>query len=967
MTNHWADIDNSSLVFVIGANPTENHPACMAHVNAARYGSKKARLIVVDPRKTRTAQQADLYVRIRPGTDIAFINGVLNYIMTGVAEGTLDDTFTTNLIAWHDDGTGKNPDTGVAQAANATVQRAFLDDTGGENTAKDLTAAQYSADGGTTWYASPFVGGKQWPKYCDSRARVVGGADGYKRVRLKTVAGVTYSNMPEFVASIFESDTVYTKLKAHVANYTTAEVADICGCAEADIVAVANELIANSRMKSVDFGLSPCTPTSAKYKATTILYAMGQTQHTNGSQNIRDLAVLQTMLGNMGRPGGGINALRGIHNVQGSTDMALLYDGIPGYSGNPSGTYPAYSDGLFGNRVVGVIGTGPKDPYNATLLGLQQRGFYNMTTQWFGQPAATRTAADFDTLYDLWPKGNGVDHITAFRQMAAGTIKAALVWGQNPAVTEPNQSAVRAGLEALDTLVCVDVFENETAACKRKSNGVTYLLPACSYVEEAGSVTNSGRWIQWRDRARAPHGNSKADLELLLRLAKALATVDAFTHITAKWGTLTPKITTNDKGWDVLYGKHCGTWEGITAGGFEALSMSETNGRVGAQYATVSGSEVVAESVFKEIARRLDDPDALTYGGGGTVWIYSGTGANGSGYDARVDASGNIMPPITVSDTAIPWTTVNRAKSRNSAYAGEALNYPRYGWAWLLNRRVFYNNSEVPHDVADTFVAPGLLSRMMTFTTANTNVLAGYSLAYRKYNALKDLPSVTDGPHTAGMPGNFPAHTEPIETPRRDLAATYGRNLSDAVTTVKSDTNVALWSSADPDYADDASYGSWGASKHATTWDKDANNFPFVLTTIRCVEHFQGGVITRNNTWNVEAEPVPWIEINSVDARAKGIKDGDWVNVVTARSNSTGDQEGRTVAKNWAKGFIARVGVGLQANQRVAAGVVAIPWHWGEQGLATGSRANDLCIDASDANTAIPEYKACLCNIEKIV
>jgi len=122
---------------------------------------------------------------------------------------------------------------------------------------------------------------------------------------------------------------------------------------------------------------------------------------------------------------------------------------------------------------------------------------------------------------------------------------------------------------------------------------------------------------------------------------------------------------------------------------------------------------------------------------------------------------------------------------------------------------------------------------------------------------------------------------------------------------------------------------------------------------------------------------VPWIEINSVDALAAvpPINDGDWVNVITARSNSTSDQEGRSPNSavplavhggHWARGFKARVGVGLQSNQRVAPGVVAIPWHWADKGLSTGSRANDLCIDAWDANSQIPEYKACLCRIVKL-
>jgi formate dehydrogenase major subunit len=145
-------------------------------------------------------------------------------------------------------------------------------------------------------------------------------------------------------------------------------------------------------------------------------------------------------------------------------------------------------------------------------------------------------------------------------------------------------------------------------------------------------------------------------------------------------------------------------------------------------------------------------------------------------------------------------------------------------------------------------------------------------------------------------------------------------------------------------------------------------DFPLVMTSIRCVEHFQGGPITRNNHWNVELEPEPWVEINSIDARTYGIKDGDMVKVVTARTEGFANDTIETSFPRaaYGDGFRARVGVGLEANQRVGAGVVAIPWHWGDKGLSTGSRANDLCIDAWDANTQIPEYKACLCRIEKI-
>jgi len=203
----------------------------------------------------------------------------------------------------------------------------------------------------------------------------------------------------------------------------------------------------------------------------------------------------------------------------------------------------------------------------------------------------------------------------------------------------------------------------------------------------------------------------------------------------------------------------------------------------------------------------------------------------------------------------------------------------------------------------------------------------------------------TTGPHFiapgVSLAGRFPGHTEPYETPREDLVTLFGHNQSGANRLIFADSAIGV-----------------------------VADYPLVLTSIRCVEHFQGGPITRNNSWNVEAEPVPWIEINSVDARAAvpPIQDGDWVNIITARSDSGQNQEDLSPnsGTGWARGFKARVGVGLQSNQRVAAGVVAIPWHWGDKGLSTGSRANDLCIDAWDANTMIPEYKACLCKIEKM-
>jgi formate dehydrogenase major subunit len=941
MTNHWTDIDNASLVFVFGANPAENHPACFAHINAARYGSKNAKLVVIDPRRTRTALQCDpdrgdFYVRIRPGTDIAMINGLLNWIFNNVS--AYDAVAAANMLGWHN-GTAAN---------SLSLARTFQDDAGSAaatafNTA-NLATAKYNG------VAAPqLVAG--YPKYCDTRFKVNTAGDDYQRATLTVGSNSDYltdpvnrfSNFPVIAADVNDPECVYQQLKSHVAPYDLATVADICGCTQAEIVSVAQVLVDNSRFKSSDFGAATATPQAATYKATTILYAMGQTQHTNGSQNIKGLATLQTLLGNMGRAGGGINALRGIHNVQGSTDMANLYDGVPGYSGNPGTgeTYAHYSNTLFGNR---VDGTGAKDITVPANLGLQQRGFHNMTQEWFGNGAVA--GSDMTKLWDLWPKGNGFQHIQAIRNMALADgdparIKAAVVWGQNPAVTEPNQSKVREAFHNLDLLVVVDMFETETASVDRRADGITYLLPACSHVEEAGSVTNSGRWLQWRERAVAPKGNSKADLELLLRLAYALDGVGAFSHISTVWGTLATPITGSV--YSVLYGKHGWT---PGSGAFEALTVNTEMWAEGASAPAnkdVFGSEVVAEKIHIEICRPLND----TATSGGTLWIYSGAG-NAAGYYATL---GDFQPPIN----GVAWQTKARAKSRNNTLTGAttngANNYPRWGWAWLLNRRVFYNNGEVAGDVADVFVSPGAVCCLFTVNNSST-LLADWSLFYRKYKTFADKPDVVvsalaSSPHFTSpgrsLAGRFAGHTEPIESPRPALQALWGKNTANGTPLILSGTAVG-----------------------------DVATYPLVLTTIRCVEHFQGGPITRNNPANYEAEPEPWIELNPVDARKYGIVNGDLVNIVTARSNSTSDQNGRTVNEStgvlgdsFAVGFRARVDNSIAAYQRVAPGVVAIPWHWGDRGLSQGSRANDLCIDAFDANTQIPEYKACLCRIEK--
>ena len=395
---------NSTLVVVMGANPAENHPASIGHINKARAGGgghRPAQLIVIDPRKTRTAAMADKFVRIRPGTDIAFVSGLIR-----------------RIIEWMEANPTDPKSIRFFEYLNMPAAKSF-------NSSVDLNAQ------GTE--STP------WLKYVDARLRVDSGDLDYVRGTTGNVA-----NLPQMrtdcraLSNGGHTDTVFERLKAHVANYTASEVAAICGCTEADLEYVAEAYIDNSRCASVETLTSGVgsiqNPNVEGWRSTTMLYAMGLTQHTHGSQNVKSFAQLQTFMGNVGRLGGGINALRGIHNVQGSTDMGVLRHLVPGYSGNPirvrdavtaPNAFGEYLNGLWGNR---LSGNGYADAYDRTKRNLQQNGFVNMTRTFFGDFSVGADGApriQLDTLYDLWPKTNGDHHIEMFRKIGRASC-----WGR---------------------------------------------------------------------------------------------------------------------------------------------------------------------------------------------------------------------------------------------------------------------------------------------------------------------------------------------------------------------------------------------------------------------------------------------------------------------------------------------------------------------------------------------------------
>jgi len=255
-----------------------------------------------------------------------------------------------------------------------------------------------------------------------------------------------------------------------------------------------------------------------KGKAGTIMYAMGATQHTHGTQNIRTYAILQLLLGNIGMAGGGINALRGESNVQGSTDHCLLWHILPGYLRPPNANQSAFADHLATST------SDSSDKRSANWWQNYPKYFVSLLKSWYGDNATVANEFGYEWLPKVDPDTN-YSHIALFEAMQAGDIKGLFCWGQNPAVGGPNSNAERRALQELNWLVVADLWETETSAFWQEP-GVNpayistevFLLPAAASFEKEGSVVNSGRWSQWRWKAVDPPGDALPDLEIIKEL-----------------------------------------------------------------------------------------------------------------------------------------------------------------------------------------------------------------------------------------------------------------------------------------------------------------------------------------------------------------------------------------------------------------------------------------------------------------
>jgi formate dehydrogenase-N alpha subunit len=721
MTNSWNDIKNTDLVLIMGGNAAEAHPCGFKWVTEAMQ-HRKARLVVVDPRFTRSAAVADLYAPIRVGTDIAFLAGVINYLFT------------------HD--------------------KIHLDYARFNTDITFLLKPGYKYDNG---FFSGYDEAKR--SYDKSSWGYQLGDDGFVKVD----------------DTLQDPLCVYQQMKAHYSRYTPEMVSRITGTPQDLFLKVCEAMAA----------------TSAPDKVMTILYALGWTQHSVGSQNIRTMAMIQLLLGNMGRPGGGVNALRGHANVQGITDLNAYSEVLSGYMLAPLDNDP--------DRATYLAKRTPKPlrPNQMTFTQNFPKWHTSLMKAYYGNAAT----AENDFAYDWIPKRDGAYDIMAiFERMHQGRMNGFLCQGFNPLAAMPNKKKLSDAFAKLKYLVVIDPLETETSEFWKNYGPLNDVdpkaiqtevirLPSSCFAEETGSFTNSSRVIMWKEAALPPPGEAKVDSEILARLFMKLR---------------------------ALYAKDGGTLPEPVA----ALSWPYVNANV------PSPTEVLREINGRALQDVLAPPDAANPAAPRAVLVKAGDQMPGF---ALLQADGSTACGNWIYCGV--WNQAGNLSARRDPADPTGLGvHAGWGFSWPANRRILYNRAS-----ADKDGKPWDPSRR--YMAWNGTAWSGADIPDMRPNAApaEGVGSFIMNPegvarlHAAAMnEGPFPEHYEPFETP-------VGVNL------MCPDNAKAVSNPAARVYkADLEAFGK-------------KEEFPYAATTYRLTEHHH--FWTKHAKSNAITQPAPFIEI----------------------------------------------------------------------------------------------------------
>jgi formate dehydrogenase major subunit len=832
MTNHWIDIKNSDVILIMGSNAAENHPISFRWVTEARVNNG-AKLISVDPRFTRTSSKADIYAPLRSGTDIAFLGGMLNYILQ-------NDLINTEYVV------------NYTNAAYLVQDEYDFDPATGLFGGYDAGSRKYSKAG--------------WDFRTDANGAILRDT------------------------SLTDPRCVYQIIKNHYARYDVATVSSITGTPEAKLREVYEAYV------------DSCCDAN---KTGTIMYAMGWTQHTVGAQNIRAMSMIQLLLGNIGLAGGGVNALRGESNVQGSTDHCLLFHIWPGYLKTPEEQYPTLD--AYNTQWTPVTRPTPEgEPYSLSWWKNYPKYSVSFLKSMYGDAAT----ADNDFAYGWMPKRDqGFNYAwqCLFDAMYVGDMKGFFAWGQNPANSTGNANKARKAMAKLDWLITVNIYGTETAEFWR-GPGMSpaqiatevFQLPCAASVEKEGSITNSGRWAQWRYKAVDPPGDAMPDSEIMNELFLAIR------DLYMADGGMFPDPILNLK-WDYF-----------------------------------DGSEVPARLIAKDIngyfLEDYTESDGTVRTAGQLVPSFSKLRADGK------TSSGNWLYCNSYVDH--DFETGNKMARRTRETAGIGLN-AEWSWCWPVNRRIVYNRCSVdlkgaPFDPVTPVISwngsgwdgdvPDGGAKPMQDAAGNWNA-DSYLPFIMQPDGVGKVFGNTRGANTGDGP--IPEHYEPVESPLAVHPLGAGHARSNPVTFF-CDSDLDLL--AEP-----------GGSE-----------YPIVCSTYRMVEHWQTGVMTRWVPWLNELQPEMWVELSEELAAEKGIAAGDRVLVKSIRQPA-GVKAVAVVTKRF-KPFAV---MGETVHQ---VGVPwCFGWVAPNRDASRVTSGNLLTPNVGDPNTRIPESKAFMVDVVKEV
>jgi formate dehydrogenase major subunit len=788
-TTFARNLVDADCIVIEGSNMAECHPVAFRWVMQAKLTG--ATLIHVDPRFTRTSAMADIYAPIRAGSDIAFLGGLIRYVLE-------KEKYFKEYV--------------VTYTNAATLIRDDFKDT------EDLNGV---FSGLMKYTGDPMNGfiGQYNPESWQYQRAPAGKAATDKPGEPKPEAAATPASPFEDLVranlkpaalrdpTLQHPRTVFQTLKRHFSRYTPEMVEKVTGCPKETFLKIAEAITRNSGPE----------------RTTAFCYAVGWTQHTYGPQMISCAALLQLLLGNIGRPGGGIMALRGHATIQGSTDVPTLYHSIHGYMAAPS--VQKKHDTLADYLKTETVPTG----YWANTPKFMVSYLKSM----YGE-AATK---DNDFGYGWHPRISGDhSHLPTMIAMADGKVKGMFAMGQNPAVGGQNARLQRRALARLDWLVVKDNFETETAAFWHNSPEVkngelktadikteVFFFPSAQVGEADGSFTNTQRLIQWHHKATDPPGDCRSDVWFSYHLGKRLKKLFA--------GSTLPR----DQGFKAL------VWN-YEADAPPKDSRIKDEPDVHKILKEINGFDTATGTHLQSFAALKDDGSTTC-----ASWIYCGV---------------------------FPAPDKNRAAGHDPDPPGGPGTHLGWGYAWPANRRIMYNRASARPDGQPW-------SERKKYVWWDGQKWTGYDVPDFPGTKAPDAPAKPGAigldAHSGADPfimkadgkgwlyapsglvdGPLPVHYEPIESPVKNPL--YKQQASPVL-----------------------KYWKRGDNELAQVGDV---RYPHVLTTYRLTEHHLSGVMSRWLPWLAELQPELFVELSPELAEAKGIENLDWVRISTPRGST---------------------------------------------------------------------------------